>query len=87
MSYYHEIIFQVWFKSDSNTKAYLDEQFFETEKAKEYIDTITQEIKNNPNWGYDNTFSFEIVEIYNPQYDSEQIEIDELGDYLYHKNL
>lgn len=83
MAYYHDTIYQVWYKDDIDTEWVFDTDSFDKKEMVEYCNRTIADIENNPNWGY-RGFVMKIVEIDNPEYDIYQVEQDNKGDYLYH---
>ena len=67
MAYYHENIFQVWFKDSPEGQFVKDEWFYTEEEANAYCKMVSDEIDSHPEWEY-TEYWFDIQVLDNPQY-------------------
>lgn len=85
MAYYHEFIYEVWFKDDATSKAYCEDYFYNEDDAERTIQKYKDDINAHPEWGYGDEWEVYMVVIDNPEYDFDRVLRDDAEDHYSHR--
>jgi hypothetical protein len=86
MAYYNEFVYEVWFRDDAKSKAYMEDFFYTEEEAENSISKYKKDIEAHPNWGYGDDYEVYMVVKENPFFDFDKVLAEEEEDYYCHRN-